>query len=190
MTDEQVTKFEEKLSKLEWVPMLFLHLFLTLVLSISSYVTLYNLVPTEKSLNILLTFLILLIPNIILGILFLFGGYYFTKLFFKTTLSVTEFYTVLIYLYLPLLTAYAGISLLAMALSFVSTTYASLAYLLFLPMIYYGLKEINTSLYLFKREFNTGNWQLIGVVMLWAFITNVITEIITFGLNLLLLGIN
>ena len=116
MTDEHVSKLEDKLGKLDWKVLLFIQVIVAVILSVSSFVLISNLVGFVEK-DALLIFMSAFFSSFLLGVLFLFGGDYFTKLFFKTDLSVTQFYTVLMYLYLPILMMYGLITVLFAAVS-------------------------------------------------------------------------
>ena len=140
MNNAQVDKFDEKTKQFEWTTMLALQFFLLLIAAVASFLTAKNLTSIQTTLTQEL--LISIIPNLILGILFIFFGYYFTKTFFKnTSLTVIEFYTLMVYLSLPILAIYALISSLALALSYVSPALASFSYILFLPLIYLNVRN-------------------------------------------------
>lgn len=167
MSDEQVSKFSEKLEKLEWKTMMFIQIFLIFLMVVSSYITLNNLNFETPSLsNVGISFSL----NTIIGLSFLFGGYYFTKLFFKTELTIIQFYTTLIYLFLPILIIYVMINVSGMIFSFINESLFMVVSVLYIPLIYYILKELNTSIYIFTKEFNTNQWALVGVVTLWSII--------------------
>lgn len=185
MTDKEISKLEENIKKLEWTKLLIIHLIITLIYSFANYISSKNNPLTTNS--DFLTFLFVFIFNFSSGFLFLFGGYYFSKLFFKTKLSVTDFYTALIYLYLPVFTLNTLIALLQMGLSFIDHIYFYIVFLnLGIPLLYYIFKALNTAMFIFKKEFNTNNLPLIGVVILWNFLTILIILLILFLFFLLL----
>ena len=177
MSDEYVSKFEEKLDKIVWTQMLYIHIFIMLVASITSYIVLNNVTPSSTSYS---TVFSSFISNSIFVISTIFGGYYFTKLFFKTNLKPTDFYKFLMYLYLPLFAMYVVISIMGVILSYVSIDLLPFLSILYLPLIYYAIKELNTSIYIFKKEFNTSDFPLVGVVIVWHIIVNTISTLLFF----------
>jgi len=172
MTDKHVSNFEKKLKKLNWKTMLMIQVFIAVIISASTLIQLQNIIGQAIDSQAFLTEFII---SFSAGIVFLFGGYYFTKLFFTTKLSVTQFYTTLIYLYLPIITMVALLSIAITGITLISSSAIEYTFILYLPILYYAFKELNTSIYIFKKEFSTTDWPLVLVVLLWAFITNLIT---------------
>jgi hypothetical protein len=176
MTEEQVSKFEENIGKLEWKPIFTIQISFSILMSIFAYLMLKNL-ELDGELGGTIYLILSTIINSLLGILFVFGGYYFTKLFFKTKLTVIQFYTVILYLGLPIIMGYTIIGFISYILSTISLTYVAFSSILYLPLLYYLIKELTTSLFIFKTEFNTTEWKLFGVVLLWSIITSVFNNI-------------
>lgn len=183
MGSEQVTKFEKNLTNLDWKVMLAIQLFLAFMVSVFSFLLMKNVVSELVNMS---SFFVIFTSNLFINLLFLFGSYYFLRLFFRTNLSLTEFYKATIYLYLPVLLGYVLINFSTLALSYVSATHALSASFLYLPLLYYIIKQFNTYIYIFKTEFFTTDWPLVGVLILWAFINNKILSLINSQLLLLI----
>ena len=166
LKDIDLESFNTKVKTLDWRVLLLFQVMLTVVINYFSNKTLMDSVETQALVVSPLAYFL----NLLVSIGFLFLGYYFTTLFFKTELSVFDFYRNLIYIYLPILLMITGVSVLI--------TYFQLAVFFYFFIFYYVFKELNLLIYSFSKEFNAGQWALVGVVVLWALISSVINYVL------------
>jgi hypothetical protein len=183
MGDSQINKFADIVTELNWKICLIWYFILNLILTFTPLFLSTSEVVSYTP--IIISFLLVFI----LGIVFTFIGFYFSTAFFKTDLSVFQFFSGLIYLSLPFSFFISLFSIFSQVLlindEVVLLEYISIVYSLML--IYYAFKILNTSVNLFAVAFETTMWKLVGVVLLWGTLTIPIYYVLGLVLNLFLI---